>query len=171
MWHSVPQSGDSWFLQNIHTFLPEYTVSNSTRQFSLQRKARSEPGGTRWRTGGEVKGKLTNGGGSQYYHAISEHGVSSITQADAHTSAASSRLNWRPHRFKWTRPFRGKTKSVSARVPSRSARAIRMTGAIPLLPTSIFRHGQGISACSSARYMIYAVTLTCFYGGIKAKQV
>jgi len=33
------------------------------------------------------------------------------TPADAHTSAASSRLNWRPHRFKWTRPFRRKTKS------------------------------------------------------------
>jgi hypothetical protein len=35
----------------------------------------------------------------------------SITTADAHTSAASSRLNWRPRRFKWTRPFRRKTKS------------------------------------------------------------
>jgi hypothetical protein len=44
-------------------------------------------------------------------HTISEHGVSSITTADAHTSAASSRLNWHPRRFKWTRPFRGKTKS------------------------------------------------------------
>ena len=33
------------------------------------------------------------------------------TTADAHTSAASSRLNWRPRRFKWTRPFRRKTKS------------------------------------------------------------
>ena len=29
-------------------------------------------------------------------HTISEHGVSSITTADAHTSAASSWLNWRP---------------------------------------------------------------------------
>ena len=46
-----------------------------------------------------------------YSHATSERGLSSITQADAHTSAASSRLNWRPHRFKWTCPFRGKTKS------------------------------------------------------------
>jgi len=27
-------------------------------------------------------------------HSTSEHGVSSITTADAHTSAASSRLNW-----------------------------------------------------------------------------
>ena len=44
-------------------------------------------------------------------HTTSEHGVSSITTADAHTSAASSRLNWRPRRFKWTRPFRRKTKS------------------------------------------------------------
>jgi hypothetical protein len=40
----------------------------------------------------------------------SEHGVSSITTANAHTSAASSRLNWRPRWFKWTRPFRRKTK-------------------------------------------------------------
>jgi hypothetical protein len=29
----------------------------------------------------------------------------------AHTSATSSRLIWRPRRFKWTRPFRRKTKS------------------------------------------------------------
>ena len=87
-----------------HSGLP-FTV------FSLCCRARSKPGGTRWRTGGEVKGKLANGVGSQYSHATSEHGVSYITKADAHTSAASSRLNWRPHRFKWTRPFRGKTKS------------------------------------------------------------
>ena len=44
-------------------------------------------------------------------HTTSEHGVSSITTADLHTSAASSRLNWLPCRFKWTRPFHRKTKS------------------------------------------------------------
>ena len=44
-------------------------------------------------------------------HTTSEHGVSSITTADAHTSAASSRLNLRPCRFKWTRSCRRKTKS------------------------------------------------------------
>jgi hypothetical protein len=44
-------------------------------------------------------------------HTTLEHGLSSITQADAHNSAASSRLSSRPHRFKWTRPFRRKTKS------------------------------------------------------------
>jgi hypothetical protein len=44
-------------------------------------------------------------------HTTSEHGVSSITTADAHTSTVSSRLNWRPRRFKLTHPFRRKTKS------------------------------------------------------------
>ena len=72
---------------------------------------RSECGGTQWRMGGEVKGKLANGVGSQYSHTTLGHSVSSITNADAHTSAASSRLNWRPRRFKWTRPFRRKKKT------------------------------------------------------------
>jgi len=44
-------------------------------------------------------------------HATSEHGVSSITTDDGHTSGASSRLNWYPRPFKWTRPFRRTTKS------------------------------------------------------------
>ena len=87
--------------------LPHYAISPYLRPVV---EARSEPGGTRWRTGGEVKGKLAIGVGSQYSHATSERGLSSITQADAHTSAVSSRLNWRPHPFKWTRPFGGKTK-------------------------------------------------------------
>jgi len=45
-------------------------------------------------------------------HTTWEHGVGSITTANAHISAGSSRLNWRQRRFKWTRPFRRKTKSV-----------------------------------------------------------
>jgi hypothetical protein len=44
-------------------------------------------------------------------HTTSEHGVSSITTAEAHTSADSSRMNWRPRRFKWDHPFCWKTKS------------------------------------------------------------
>jgi len=47
---------------------------------------------------------------SSTLHTTSEHCVSSTTTADAHTSAASSRLNWHPRRFKWNRPFRRKTK-------------------------------------------------------------
>jgi len=41
----------------------------------------------------------------------SERDVSSTTTADAHNSAACSRLNWCLRRFKWTRPFRGETES------------------------------------------------------------
>ena len=74
-------------------------------------RVRLKHDGTRWSTGGEVKGKLANGVGSQYSHTTSERGVSSITTADAHTSAASSRLNWCPRQLKWTRPFRRKKKS------------------------------------------------------------
>jgi len=44
-------------------------------------------------------------------HTTSEHGVSSVTTADARTSAGSSGLKRRPCRFKWTRPFLWKTKS------------------------------------------------------------
>jgi len=43
-------------------------------------------------------------------HTASERGVSIITTADEHTSAVS-KLNWRPHWLKWTRPLRWKTKS------------------------------------------------------------
>ena len=48
---------------------------------------------------------------SSTLHTTSEHGVSSITTVNAHTLAASSRLNWRPRRFKLTRLFRRKRKS------------------------------------------------------------
>jgi hypothetical protein len=44
-------------------------------------------------------------------HTTTQRDVSSITKADSHASAASSRLNWRPRRFKWTRPFRRKRSS------------------------------------------------------------
>ena len=74
-------------------------------------RVETESDGTQRSTGGEVKGKEVNGVGSQHSCTLWEHGLSSITTADAHTSAASSRLNWHPRRYKWTRPFRWKTKS------------------------------------------------------------
>jgi hypothetical protein len=67
--------------------------------------------GTRWCTEGEVRGNRRMEWVASTLHTTSEHGVFSITTADAHTSAASSRLNWLPRWFKWTRPFRRKTKS------------------------------------------------------------
>ena len=64
-----------------------------------------------WHTVTHGRGSEGETGERSILHTTSEHGVSSITTADAHTSAASSRLNWRPRRFIWTRPFRRKTKS------------------------------------------------------------
>jgi len=67
--------------------------------------------GTPWHTEGKWRGNWRMEWVVSTLHTTSEHGVSSTTTADAHTSAASSRLNWRPRRFKRTRPFRRKTKS------------------------------------------------------------
>ena len=53
----------------------------------------------KWRGNGRMEWIVTT------LHTTSGHGVSSITNADAHISAASSRLNWRPRRYIWTRPF------------------------------------------------------------------
>jgi len=51
-------------------------------------------------------------------HTTSEHGVSSITTADAHSSAASSRLNWRPQAdLNVLVRFAERRNLVSARVP------------------------------------------------------
>ena len=62
--------------------------------------------GTRWRREGKWRGNWRM---EWIASTTSEHGVSSITTADANTSAASNRLNWRPRRFKWTRPSCRKT--------------------------------------------------------------
>jgi len=49
------------------------------------------------------------------HHMTGEHRLArkvQTLQADKQSSPASSRLNWRPHRFKWTHPFRRRAKSV-----------------------------------------------------------
>jgi hypothetical protein len=78
-------------------------------------------------------------------HATSEHGVSSITTADAHTSAASSRINWRPRRFKWTRPFAERLNVVSARVPSHFKRSLHRYGLFQS-PGWLSRHTDSLRA-------------------------
>ena len=70
-------------------------------------------------------------------HTTSEHGVSNITTADAHDSAASSRLNLSPRRFKWTRPFRRKTKSgfCACAIIFQTQSAVCLASNATLLPT------------------------------------
>jgi hypothetical protein len=41
-------------------------ATDHSPQISVEGRVRLKPDGTRWRTGGEVKGKLANGVGSQY---------------------------------------------------------------------------------------------------------
>ena len=58
-------------------------------------------------------------------HTTSEHDVSSITTADAHTSAASSRLNWRPPAdLNGLVRFAERRNVVSARMPSYFKRSL-----------------------------------------------
>ena len=62
-------------------------------------------------------------------HTTSEHGVSSITTTDAHTSAASSRLNWRPPAdLNGLVRFAERRNLVSARVPSHFKRSLTTWG-------------------------------------------
>jgi hypothetical protein len=57
-------------------------------------------------------------------HTTSEHGVSSITTVDAHTSTASCRLNWRPFFLNGLARFAERRNLVSARVPSHFKRSL-----------------------------------------------
>ena len=67
--------------------------------------------GTRWRTGGDLKGKLANGVGSQYSsHYLGTWCIQHYYRWCAHLGCQIWR-NWRPRQFKWTRPFRWKMKS------------------------------------------------------------
>jgi len=57
-------------------------------------------------------------------HTTSEHGVSSITTDDAHTSVASSRLNWSPADLNGLARFSERRNLVSAHVPSHFQRSL-----------------------------------------------
>jgi len=73
--------------------------------------ARSKPDGTRWRREGKWRGKMRmEWVASSLALYVGTRSIQSLS-ADPHSSTASSRLNWHPRRFKWTRPFRSKTKS------------------------------------------------------------
>jgi hypothetical protein len=72
-----------------------------------------------------VKGKLANGVGSQYFHNNLERGVSSITNADAHTSSARIR-NDAPADLNGLVRFGERRNLVSARVPSRFKRSLHL---------------------------------------------
>ena len=94
-----------WFSQRYHWW------AKTSRDMTFCCRLQLKYDGTRWCKGGKWRGNWRMEWVTSTLHTTSEHGVSSITTADAHTSAASSRLNWRSRRFKWTGRFRRKTKS------------------------------------------------------------
>jgi len=75
---------------------------------------------------GEWKGNWLMEWVASTLHTTSEHGVSSITTADWHASAASSRLNWRPSAdLNGLVRFTERRNLVSARVPSHFNRSLQ----------------------------------------------
>jgi len=84
----------------------EIFVNHSEHRKSWCGRVQLKRDGTRWRTGGEMKGKLTNGVSSQYPSLPRNFVYPAFLPL-----MRTPRLNWRPCRFKWTRPFRRKTKS------------------------------------------------------------
>ena len=68
--------------------------------------------GTRWRAGEEVKGKMVNGVGSQYSsHYLGTRCIQHFYRWCAHLGCAVVDWTDGSRRFKWTHPFRRKTKS------------------------------------------------------------
>ena len=81
-------------------------------------------------------------------HTASEHGVSSITTAYAHTSAAGSRLNWRPPAdLNGLFRFAVRQNLVSARVPSHFKRSLPPTWLLPRFATKCDLRGSGRAKC------------------------
>jgi hypothetical protein len=89
------------FRQACNSEYPDKEVLNKTKVHRLVKSswnvmAHGDAREGKWR------GNWRMGWVASTLYTTSEHGVSSITTADARTSAASSRLNWRLRRFKWT---------------------------------------------------------------------
>ena len=101
-----------WDFFLLHDNAPTHKAASVWPQKII--RVETESGGTRRRTGGEVKGKEANGVGSQQSSAWlgTVHPVLLRSfSADPHSKKASTRLNWHPRQYKWTRPFRWKTES------------------------------------------------------------
>ena len=80
-----------------------------------------------------MKGNLAIGVGASTPHTISEHGVSSITTADVHISATSSRLT-PPADLNGQFRFAERRNLISVRAPSRFKRSLNFP------PTNHIQH-------------------------------
>jgi len=108
----------SWSLKSgtgSHTRRPESSAVESNWNVMAHGEAREG----KWRGNWRMEWVAST------HHTTSEHGVSSITTADAHTSAASSRLDWRPPAdLNGLVRLAERRNLVSARVPSHFKRSL-----------------------------------------------
>ena len=112
--------------------------------------------GKRWRTGGEVKGKLANEVGSRNPSHYLGTWCISISTADGHSLAAISPLNWSSCRLNELVRFAERRNLVSARVPSHFKRSlkfsvIRVFGSTQIL---IYSNGRDGSVVIATRYQL-----------------
>jgi len=113
-------------------------------------------------------------------HMTAEHRLVRAVQtlqAVVYNSAASSRLNWRPRRFKWTRPFRRKRRNlVSAHVPSHFKRSLT-TGLtvnnFAFCPHSVFKcfvfiwEQTAIISLYSINWLLFITETECVYCAVR----
>jgi hypothetical protein len=103
-------SGTSKFISQFHYQIPwlEEFFFAFYSVCGLQLKC----DGTQWCKGGEVKGKLANEVGSQYSsHYLRKWCIQHYYHWCAHLGCQYSTELMPPRRFKWSHPFRRKTKS------------------------------------------------------------
>jgi hypothetical protein len=105
--------------------------------------------GTRWRMGGEMKGKLANGVGSQYpSHYLRTWCIQHYHRWCAHLGCQES-VNWLSGRFKWSCLFRWKMKSrfcvCAITFQTQSTTNIMFT----IGSEDVLKHGVDISAMKS----------------------
>ena len=85
-----------WSFNGLAILIPPLLPAVATGLALTASRVQLKCDGPRWQQG---RGNWRKKWVASTFHTTSEHGVSSITTADAHTSAASSRLNWRHRRF------------------------------------------------------------------------
>jgi len=87
-------------------------------------RAETECDGTRKRTGGEMKGKKANGGGSQQWCTVSDTVYPALLPLMRTPRLPATDWTDTPADINGLVPFAGKPNLVSARVPSRSVSAL-----------------------------------------------
>ena len=100
------------------------SVNHTAGYDAFSGRAETECDGTRKRTGGEVKGKKANGGGSQQSCTVSDTVYPALLPLMRTPRLPAAERTYIPADINGLVRFAGKPNLVSARVPSRSVSAL-----------------------------------------------